>query len=1589
MYKDAANGKGLTVAVDFSWAPGFASGAFAVNSFVGSDGKKWLQIRFDLNKLQDAALLLTAPPSGMVQLDLPGRFKWDGSNINTKSPERLVSWGANYLERIGSFSPVLRSLVDPSSPQFDRNVAVAVDAQGRPHGYFRYRPLFLEEIFADEFSDALQILKFGSGKPGVIGPYGRSFGERALNWSSFELWGASIAGEFGLARAAGLGTAGGVAYAYERSGFNGRGDGLSPLLDGITLANSPSLRQWESSLKNFGVPTLQQADRFSGIVGSRRPFLRDPIAEATRRFGLGADFFTGDFSETDRTLNPFALFEAGAFTFDPVSGEMRATEAAAQPVGQPLHRVPVAEMALMFGSTLGRQLAGKNLFVSTLVGSVMGTVAYNVGQSVDAARGAAVTMADGSSWVKDKSGSVWRDFGGELATFTTNAAIGSMSSWLSLEMGRALGLKGFGAELLNVASSTLIQHTLTNLAAGQPIFKNVSIGSDVLLSSPATGPASSALLSAYASFFGAKLGAMVVRPETQTGVVLSSLGAAAGGSYMFGIGRVTQAIVNSSVRILTQLGANFGAIANISSFLLPGVGTFIGFVLGALIGNLFGRRKPRVPTANAETVLQLPFAQYEVGAVTQSNGGNEFLVRDMATAARDTLNGLIETVARRAPGEGLRLVSNVTSPTQKYGHTGGQLWVEYDANLNGSVNSTINTGSNGGERFNVNSGDEAVDRGVLFAMPRTQIIGGDLFLKRALFNLASSDPTRPKAPNLAALSGDLQIAEDYRFYLQNRSIIDAMIAEPYTSMKLATVDFLRWVRETNRLNAYVAAYPGDPSAKNLAQVRAWGKTQWDALSATQRNSELTARPFLNIAANIDTAFYDANKAFMTRALAKDSVALTGADVTFYNANRAQVDRIASRIAVTQMAAGWIITLQRAAELQLNRASVADFYGGPRGFIDSLNVTIANAPIDYELVTFLRNGNDLQVRFGAVGTRPDANLVVDATAPATSLVPHWDARGAWNGTGDAYRTSVQTIDGGSALVISKSRAGTYTDANGVYAGSMVLRGGDYAEGWYRVNPGQRVGYRLQARSLDGSAGASHLRVGVFFFSNTGVGLGHQILSVTDIRNGWATITGVTDAPATAAYMTVEMWSVRSDGNANVAHNVALRNVQLHRLAPGAAVPAFAESGYQQFTVPNWDADTNFVTSSSELARNNYFDSRINGAAITYADTGGDDIYSFTPSDDTAQGSAGHNWFDGNAGNDTLDGAGGNDVLLGRAGADLLRGGTGDDFIAGGDNDDNWFDNVRGNGRAGLRGGDGNDTLVGGAGMDTHFGEFGDDTLVVEEESVVNWYDGFGENTSTAFANESDTLSFERFRTAVNFTLSDANSVQNNGAYAFSTHTASNYNINVRQIENIRGSAQNDTLTGNAQANVIEGGAGNDTLNGGAGNDTLEGGIGADSLVGGAGIDSASYRTSASAIFIDRTGIGTNGPTSFGGDAEGDTFNGVENLIGSQFADTLRGDASANRLSGGRGDDWFEHSAGNDTMDGGDGFDTVDYAYATAAVTVRFDTNVGGGAAAGHAYVNIEHARGSDFADTLTGSGRDETFTGAKGNDTISGGGGIDT
>ncbi len=136
-----------------------------------------------------------------------------------------------------------------------------------------------------------------------------------------------------------------------------------------------------------------------------------------------------------------------------------------------------------------------------------------------------------------------------------------------------------------------------------------------------------------------------------------------------------------------------------------------------------------------------------------------------------------------------------------------------------------------------------------------------------------------------------------------------------------------------------------------------------------------------------------------------------------------------------------------------------------------------------------------------------------------------------------------------------------------------------------------------------------------------------------------------------------------------------------------------------------------------------------------------------------------------------------------------------------------------------------------------------------------------------------------------------------------------------------------LVGGAGSDRLSGGAFNDTLIGLGGDDVLDGGAGADSLVGGDGQDLASYAGAATGVTarLDLPSLNT-------GDAAGDTYSGIEGLIGSAFFDFLIGNDASNLIYAGGGadfvaglgsDDLIFGEVGDDTLDGGAGTDTANF------------------------------------------------------------------
>jgi Ca2+-binding RTX toxin-like protein len=253
--------------------------------------------------------------------------------------------------------------------------------------------------------------------------------------------------------------------------------------------------------------------------------------------------------------------------------------------------------------------------------------------------------------------------------------------------------------------------------------------------------------------------------------------------------------------------------------------------------------------------------------------------------------------------------------------------------------------------------------------------------------------------------------------------------------------------------------------------------------------------------------------------------------------------------------------------------------------------------------------------------------------------------------------------------------------------------------------------------------------------------------------------------------------------------------------------------------------------------------------------------------TLVGTPGDDFLVGTREDDVIVGLGGNDVIEGIGGIDLICGNEGNDQIDGGPDID------------ALDGGPGDDSLAGSESED-EFGEDPDfavyvDTAAPVQASLV---------TGTATGDGTDTLV---------------------------------------DIEGVFGSDFADTIEGDNARNYLYSGAGDDNILAGSGSDLVDGEDGNDAIDGGLDDDLVSYRFAAGPVVVNLAA----GTARGAGD---DTLAGVEDILGSKFADRLSGDAGVNWIwaqggadlvSGAGGSDVLFGEKGNDALNGGSGSDKL--------------------------------------------------------------------
>ncbi|UVM71077.1 retention module-containing protein [Pseudomonas alvandae] len=178
--------------------------------------------------------------------------------------------------------------------------------------------------------------------------------------------------------------------------------------------------------------------------------------------------------------------------------------------------------------------------------------------------------------------------------------------------------------------------------------------------------------------------------------------------------------------------------------------------------------------------------------------------------------------------------------------------------------------------------------------------------------------------------------------------------------------------------------------------------------------------------------------------------------------------------------------------------------------------------------------------------------------------------------------------------------------------------------------------------------------------------------------------------------------------------------------------------------------------------------------------------------------------------------------------------------------------------------------------------------------------------------------------VNYAGAQDNTTDYHGTYTASdNHGGSDsaaVDISYQAGHTLTGTAGDDVLlagNGNNLLNagdgndILSAGTGNNTLHGEAGNDLLYSGSGNDLLDGGTGSDTASYAHASAGVTVNLGLLAAQNTLGAGTD----TLASIENLVGSNFNDTLTGNSAGNRIDGGLGHDVLNGGGGDDTLIGG--------------------------------------------------------------------------
>jgi len=1189
------------------------------------------------------------------------------------------------------------------------------------------------------------------------------------------------------------------------------------------------------------------------------------------------------------------------------------------------------------GSVLGSYLAKGDKITGIVASAALRTIGSNLG---DILNSSFFSQSNATSKNIEKA---FDGFEEEFYQNLKGAATGAISSYLTAELINAIGLDGFAAELANSAGGGVIGQMAANLANGADIFT----GLEGVKSLAAMGQA-------VGSFLGAKLAGELVSFDTVGG----QLGAAIGS--MLGSAALGPMLAKGLAVVFSGFAGPVGAA----------IGAFVGFIAGGLIGSLFGG----TPRSGADVIWDERSGAFTVGNLWSKKGGSKEAAQNVALSVAGTYNGIMGLV-------GGVILNPQAVQAGNYGMR-GKKFVYRPVSSRDKVNITA---SFKGE----DAADKLINYGAYLGLSDTdfKIAGGDLYLKRALYNSLELAHGNAERFEIAALMGDLKTAQQFDIYLQNSVSIGALItAEPDSVFAAEWALVLSRAVELGLQRRHISDWYGG-FAFILKEAGALASDVEFQLVYDQFSGRLARQNIIGgyvYQDNIDTAGQD----IIEGSSGSDVIKLSGENILETQGNINNSIKVNGKVFGGQMTAVDVASIIQSGDGDdyIESSDRGDTVLGGAGNDTILGGKLADWLFGGDGDDVLNAGSSSGVSLGGDGNYLNGGAGNDTLRGREGS--------DWLEGGEG----ADTLTGGAGGDILAGGAG---DNDWLYGGAggdqYIYRMGDGAD-WISDDPGEGwsaaddpITERLE-QIENGTVGRDWLADHNVFRSGAPMGGDDSLvlgagIGLGDIRlmRGGA-VAGTTDKDLILQVMTTDASGARVfSGNQMVMRDWfnSLKRVEWLVLSDGQAIRI---GDFTSFIVG---------TAGDDVIIGSYGNDFVVGGD-------GNDIIELLPGFDVGTGGKGRDFISGDAHNDLIVGGDDDDHLTGGTGDDVVSGDSGNDDIYGGAGQDI------------LSGGRGNDFIAGGVGADIFRYSRGDgqDTVIdafagiweviYQDGSYVNGYavdyetnkitkddevifDGLEWLYRLNFDYTSDTL--ERLipdpggaigrdgngyidPDALEFGLGinvqdvmlhqDGHdlvlgiSTENSESHSFDSLTdritlKDWYRTDNRPIETFV-----FTATGTLDAeetNLIGGTDGEDTLTGGAGSDWITGNGSNDIISGGSGADI---------------------------------------LAGNAGSDVLDGGDGQDILYGGAGNDILEGGEGADVLVGGDGEDTASYVTNTSSIRVYLGySHTNTYDAYNDTYESIDNITGSKNGDRLGGNDGDNIITGGGGWDVMLGNAGDDT